>query len=393
MMNLLQLLKDTRAYYCLECGKCTAACPVARKDAHFSPRTLVEKVIEGQGKDALMEDQVWDCLTCRRCSEICPSNVRYSEFTRGLRALARQGGRRGHCTHGEVIQTWARLMRDPTRQQNRLDWIDDGLEVIVVRRGEHAVPSNADTVYFVGCLPYYEVLFHQLGAEGVAIARNTVKVMNALGVRPLLLAEERCCGHDQLWEGDLDTFRELAWLNAAMLRETGAKRVVTACPECARTLAVDYPEHGFRLGMEVIHLAQFLAENLDRLVTLPRSPLTWKRITYHDPCRLGRFMGVYEAPRKVLTVLGVQLVEMPYHRAKAVCCGTSAWTHCGAVSKAIQSDRLREAKATGAQVLVTACPKCQIHFKCAQEDPNLRQELSIEVRDLVTVVAEALEVE
>ena len=138
--------------------------------------------------------------------------------------------------------------------------------------------------------------------------------------------------------------------------------------------------------MEVLHISQLLADlNMENGI-----PKKGGRVTYQDPCRLGRHLGVYDAPRSALTGLGFDLVEMERARHTSLCCGTSCWTSCGQVSKKIQVERLKEAKATGAQLLVTACVKCQIHFKCAQDDPALRQEIGIEIRDLTTLVAERL---
>ena len=394
MNTIHQVIQTNRAYYCLECGKCTAVCPVARHGRAFSPRSLVEEVVTGRGEALLSSSLMWVCLTCRRCTEICPSAVLYSEFIRDLRALARQPGAEAvavPCSHGEAIQSWARLMINPDLKQNRLDWLTDDLQVAVYGRGE-SIPEGVDTIYFVGCLPYYDVLFSKLGVQGVEIARSAVRVLNHLGITPILLADERCCGHDQLWEGEMDTFQRLAELNLALLeevvRETGAKRIVTTCPECARTLAVDYPALVGSHGLEVLHLSQLLAQRAADLQISKAA--NWQTCTYHDPCRLGRFMGVYEEPRTVLKALGVELVEMERHGKAALCCGTSCWTDCGAVSKAIQVDRLQEARATGAEVLVTACPKCQIHFRCAQDDPHLGQELDIAITDLTVLVAQAL---
>jgi len=101
-------------------------------------------------------------------------------------------------------------------------------------------------------------------------------------------------------------------------------------------------------------------------------------------------MDVYEEPRQILSALGLELVEMEHSGKNAWCCGTSCWTNCGAVNKQIQVARLREAQATGAELLVTACAKCQIHFKCALDDARVGKEIGIEIRDLVTLVDEAL---
>jgi heterodisulfide reductase subunit D len=378
---MTDLLRDAigrnRAWACLECGKCSAVCPITRWEsrAYTSPRLLVEKAIEGRTDEVLDDLLFWSCLTCQRCSELCPSDVSFSEFVRDARALARGDGRSGECTHGDVIQTWGRMMADPSLRPNRLGWLSDDLKV----------SDHSDTLYFVGCLPFYDTLFRQQGAEGVEIARAAVKILNHLGIEPQVMADERCCGHDQLWEGDVETFRALASLNLEQLKATGAKRIVTTCPECARTLKLDYPCYFGTHGMEVLHLSELLAE---QGLALPARDTAI--VTYQDPCRLGRHLDVYDAPRKVIADLGLDLVEMERTRKTSLCCGTSCWTSCGQVSKRIQVERLREAKATGAELLVTACVKCQIHFKCAQDDPALREEIGIEVRDLATLVAERL---
>jgi Fe-S oxidoreductase len=221
------------------------------------------------------------------------------------------------------------------------------------------------------------------------VARATVRALNALGIYPQVLADERCCGHDLLWEGDVDGFRRLAELNADLIRQSGVRRVVTSCPECARTLKVDYAAFGIKLDAKVLHLAELMArENWS--VEGGQSPFANRRATYHDPCRLGRHLGVYDAPRQVLERIGLELVEMPRHRENALCCGTNGWTHCGAANKMIQAERLREAQATGADLLVTACLKCQIHFRCAMQDGELGDQLDLELTDLATVVAAAL---
>jgi heterodisulfide reductase subunit D len=421
MEAIKQIIKNTKAYYCLECGKCTAVCPISRRDYAYSPRFTVERAIWDEGEELLTDALLWSCLTCQQCSTRCPSDVHYVEFIRDLRALARGAGEEGLCTHGEAIQTWMRMMTSPELKQNRLEWLDEGLRT----------SADSDTVYFVGCLPYYDVLFNKIGAQGVEIAQSTVRVLNHLGIEPIILEDERCCGHDLLWEGDVANFRKLAELNIAMLRKTGAKRIVTACPECARTLKVDYPATVGDLGMEVVHISQLLADRkleirnwkLDEVSSLESRTRSGVgrlevgtslpelggiegghetsppelggiegglKVTYHDPCRLGRFMGVYDAPRQVIEALGLELVEMEHSGKNALCCGTSCWTNCGAINKQIQVDRLREAQATGAELLVTACPKCQIHFKCALDDAKVGEEIGIEIRDLVALVDEAL---
>ncbi len=113
-------------------------------------------------------------------------------------------------------------------------------------------------------------------------------------------------------------------------------------------------------------------------------------MTFHDPCRLGRHLGIYEQPRKILEQLGYRVIEMRHNRRNATCCGTNGWTHCGAANRAIQAQRLREARTAGADLIATACLKCQIHFRCALMDEQLRNEIDIETVDLAVLAASRL---
>jgi heterodisulfide reductase subunit D len=436
---LEQMLQRTGVLRCLECGKCTAVCPVSHHDHRFSPRRTVGRALMRHEEALLTDDRLWACLTCLHCSQVCPAGVAYADLTLGVRSEAHKLGMAIACTHGEVIHLWMRMMMNPVLQQNRLRWLENGqMRKSPHGRQDRPAPRNpqpaartssprlrtstdSDTLYFVGCAPYFEAQFGHIGVEGDAVARATVQTLNALGIEPQVLADERCCGHDLLWEGDVDGFRKLAELNAALVRASGARRIVTSCPECARALKVDYPAHGIDLDVEVLYLAELLADqHISNLVdqqtdslasttsashatgyavhntlraarTSDGRPQARKiRVTYHDPCRLGRHLGIYDAPREVIGAVGLELVEMPRHRENALCCGTNGWTHCGAANANIQADRLREAQGTGASVLVTACLKCQIHFRCAMQNRELSSSVDIEIKDLATVIAQAL---
>jgi Fe-S oxidoreductase len=188
----------------------------------------------------LADDRLWACLTCLRCSQVCPASVAYTDLTLSVRAEARRLGQAAVCTHGEAIHSWMRAMMDPGLKQNRLGWLEsDGA---LKASGDSQVTHNAapgaryptrisddsDTLFFVGCAPYFAVQFGHIGVDGNGVARATVQILNAIGIEPQVLADERCCGHDLLWEGDIEGFRNLAELNAALIHQSGAKYIVTS---------------------------------------------------------------------------------------------------------------------------------------------------------------------
>lgn len=377
--TLEKTLSVTNAFRCLECGKCTATCPIPRFNGKYSPRRIVGKLITQDPANVALDPAVWSCLTCGLCSERCPSDVQYSALTRELRAKAFQLQNRPSCSHGGALQATMRIMAGSDHPQERLDWVTDDLKVA----------DKGDLGYFVGCLPYFDALFSDFEPDSLAIARSTVRVLNQLGVEPALFKDERCCGHDLLWGGDTDNFRALAERNVKMMRESGVKTVLTTCAECYRTLGVDYPDMFGPLGFEVVYITEFLVEHADAIKSAV-GPMN-RSVSYQDPCRLGRHMGIFDSPRAMIGAIpGLELREMPKNRRGAMCCGTSAWQNCDAVSKQIQAARLTSAHDTGADLLITSCPKCNIHFKCALQGESIPEDKKVEVKDLMVLLAEAM---
>ncbi|OGL44755.1 MAG: hypothetical protein A2161_14630, partial [Candidatus Schekmanbacteria bacterium RBG_13_48_7] len=261
--------------------------------------------------------------------------------------------------------------------QNRTEWISKDLKT----------SKESKVLYFTGCLPYFDVFFSDIGVNTLEIAKSTVKLLNAIGIIPMVHPQERCCGHDLFWSGDMENFERLANQNARLIRESGAELIVTSCAECYRTLKVDYPKYIGTLGVEVKHITQILQELGDDL-TFKNSE---SKVTFQDPCRLGRHMGVYDEPRKLISKIpGVSFVEMVKNREKAVCCGTSAWMSCNQVSRTIQKNRLSDAKSTGAEVLLTACPKCYIHLTCTQLDSSISKDETVKIEDVTVLAASNL---
>jgi len=380
-VNLEDIIQETKTYYCLECGKCTSVCPVARYDPSFSPRQMIENALLGFGDELLLDKELFSCLTCYTCQQKCPSDIDFPVFVQKARSLAQGNEQHGVCAHSGQLQSLARLMTGPDIKQKRLEWLGK----------EYRVSENGDVLLWVGCAPYFAPIFEDIEFNALDITRASLKALNSLGIEPRLLANEKCCGHDALWTGDIETFKKLAEYNAAQIKEAGVKKIVFSCPEGYRTFKLDYPNY-VDLGCEVQHISEFLAEKIEQNGVKFKE--IKKKVTYQDPCRLGRHLGVYEAPRKVLkSIPGIELVEMKHSGLESICCGTSAFTNCDSYSNMLRAERLCEATETGAELLITACPKCQTHFRCAMTDKGKehRSTSKIEIMDLANLVANAIE--
>ena len=375
--RLEEVAKQANAYLCVECGKCTGICPVSRsKGLDYSPRRIVKRALEGLDNEVLYDREIWACLTCKLCGSVCPSTVDYIEFIKNVRSRSFSLGLSGKCSQGGQLNTIARMMTNAKLEQNRLSWTK-GLEV----------SERGDVMYFAGCLPYFDTIFEDTGANTIDIAKSAVMILNEAGVKPVVSGNERCCGHDLLWSGDLENFSRLAEANIKEISRRGISKVVTSCAECYRTLSYDYQKMG--ANFQVLHISQYVAELLSSgKLKLENLGTT---VTYHDSCRLGRHMGVYEPPRDVLKMCA-EVVEMPRNRAGASCCGVGAFMNCGGHSKDIQLERLAEAKSV-ADTMVVCCPKCQIHLRCALNDKvrSGGKKMDMEVLDFSSIVARALE--
>jgi Fe-S oxidoreductase len=323
---------------------------------------------------------VWSCLTCGLCYDRCPSAVEFHEFIREMREVLRDQGNSGHESHDGFFQSLMRTMTSPGLTPRKWNWLPEGVRT----------DAGSKVLFFGGCAPYFDTFFkHHLGVRTRDILVDSLRLLNFFDVFPAVLAEERCCGHDLLWTGDRKNFMELARLNGEAFERAGVEEIVTACPECYRTLSHDYPNLGVEIRAKVTHLYDFLEHEIDK-GAVGFDDLD-RRITFQDPCRLSRLENRADLPRKLISRLRSRGFEEMHDRGvSALCCGNCAWTGCDSYSKSLQVKRLQQAKATGSDLLVTACPKCQIHLRCAMEDPFLGEELSMEMMDLASVLAKTI---
>lgn len=405
-------INASRALSCLECGRCTAVCPVGRYQ-RFSPRRLISQVVS-KGLEALAhEPSLWTCLTCERCSVVCPVQVDYSQFILDARAAAVAAGYQVAketirsaeglkedsppaqpapsdvvpCAHGSVFEQISTIHTRPNLVQRRLGWLTSDLRATILADGERA--EGADLL-FTGCSPYFAAYFGgETGAGLNETLRSVVRLLNDVKITPALLANERCCGYHMRLSGKLDIAETLEKIVLRQIAESGAKRVVVFCPECHIALRDAAARHGKQV--EIIHLSELL-----HFAWRDREPAALgengkpRAVTYQDPCRLGRGAGFYDFPRELLTRAGAELTEMAHAREQSICCGNTAWLNCNAGTKAFQAARLNEATATEAKQLVTACPGCYIHLKCAQEGAAEDSAERIAVTDLWSLLASGL---
>ncbi|MGD9367903.1 MAG: hydrogenase iron-sulfur subunit [Desulfobacteraceae bacterium] len=367
-------------YACQDCGKCTSACPLALSGKPFSPRAVAADIIAGRADDPRVRHAVNACLTCGICYERCPSAVNFPEFIKDIRAYHHRRNLAEAPTHGGFFQSMMRTMAAAEISPGRWQELP---KKIKTRR-------KSDVLFFGGCAPYFDIFFRKfLGVNTSRILEDSLFLLNFFGIVPTVLEDERCCGHDLLWTGDKENFLRLARKNTAAFTASGAAELITACPECHRTLNHDYAVNGVQLTVKVTHIHTFLEREINK-GAVGFKPLK-NTVTFQDACRQSRFDGREDLPRQLIQrMAGKAFKEMPDSGKAAICCGNSAWTGCDAYSKAMQVKRLDSAKAVGSDLMLTACPKCQIHLRCAMEDAVRGEELKMDIMDVTSAIAKTI---
>ena len=265
---------------------------------------------------------------------------------------------------------------NPLREarDKRTDWAE-GLSVKPFTEG-------TEVLYFPCCYLSYDSRTRKL-------ATATANILNKAGVDfGILGAEQNCCGESVRKTGDEELFRQLAKGNIKTFIDSGVKKILVSSPHCYHTFKNEYPE--FMVNFEIIHISQYLLQ----LINEGRLEFTkeyGKKITYHDPCYLGRHNGIYDEPRAVLkNVPGLELIEMVESREDSLCCGGGGGGIWMDIPKSERFSDLRVGQAieTGAEALVTSCPYCIINF----EDSKLSMEDSevIEIRDITEIIQEVI---
>ncbi|KJS28826.1 MAG: methyl-viologen-reducing hydrogenase subunit delta [Desulfatitalea sp. BRH_c12] len=369
-------------FACQDCGKCTSACSLALAGKPFSPRFVAAEIIAGRADSPEMRAAVNACLTCGVCYERCPSAVNFPEFIKDMRVYYRSRDVSTAPAHGGFFQSIMRAMTSEELAPRRWRELPDTIRT----------RKQSPILFFGGCASYFDIFFRKfLGVQTGRILEDSLRLLNFFDVEPAVLENERCCGHDLLWSGDRANFLRLARLNARAIAESGAEELITACPECSYTLKTEYSRHGIDLPLKITHMHAYLEREIGK-GAVAFKPLGG-RATFQDACRQSRFAEQAALPRKLLKYLcgdDPSQARIAAGEAPSMCCGNSAWTGCDAFSKMMQVQRLERARRDGNDVMITACPKCQIHLRCAMEDTLRGAALKMEMIDLTSAIAKSI---
>ena len=388
--EFIQTPTDLKKYWdltlCTKCSLCYSACPASIDKRFPGPSTLATnyRFISDSRDGGLNErlkaisDNVWLCTSCHSCTLCCPKEVDSSTSVVDGRSLMVETAGLIPRTVKDVLTSASRY-HNPMRMSSskRTEWAKD-LEI-----KELSAAGKADVLYFVCCSPAYDL-------RNQEIAKSMASIFREIGVNFAILGnEEWCCGDHILRLGEKGLFEVLAEHNLSLFEKFGVNNIVTLSPHCYNTFKNDKPYTDAKLNVQ--HYTQFVAQALEH-GKLKVSKAIKKRVTYHDPCFLGKRNGIYDAPRRILeSIKGLEFIEMKRIKENSFCCGGGAgriWTEDATPEKRPCVNRAKEALELRVQVIATACPFCLTALEDAVK--VLDAEDKIVVRDIAELVKEAL---
>ncbi|MEJ2588034.1 MAG: (Fe-S)-binding protein [Deltaproteobacteria bacterium] len=359
---------------CFQCGLCDTVCPWNRV-RNFSMRKLVRQATFGFTE--IEEEEMWLCTTCGRCPQHCPRDVQQIESGVALRRVATEYGvfpnsvKPIRAAGGSLTGEGTPLGEE---RKKRGEWAKG--------QSVKTFTEEMDILYFPGCYPSYDPRLKK-----VAVA--TANILNAAGVDfGILGEEENCCGESIRKTGDEELFRRLAKENIKTFIDHGVKNILVSSPHCYHTFKNEYPQ--FMVNFDVVHITQYLYQLMNEGRLEFKTPYE-KKITYHDPCYLGRHNGIFDEPRALLeNVPGLELSEMPDCRIDSLCCGGGGGRVWMETQKGERFGdiRIQQAMDLGAELLVTCCPYCITMFEDSRVTMGVDEQ--IEIKDVTEILQEVI---
>jgi Fe-S oxidoreductase len=359
---------------CFQCGLCDVVCPW-NQVRNLSIRKIIREA--SFGLTEIGSEDIWRCTTCGNCPQKCPRGVDQIELGVALRRLAaKYGVVYASAQSAEVARSSLNNEGNPLNENRseRADWAAD-LSV-------KPFTEETEFLFFTCCYFSYDPRMKK-------VAKATVEILNKAGVDyGILGARESCCGESIRKTGAEDTYKKLARENIKTFVDSGVKKLVVSSPHCFEAFRKEYAE--LMVNFEVIHMTQLLA-GLIRDGRLKITGTLERTGTYHDPCYLGRHNGIFDEPREILAAIpGLTTREMATNRRSSLCCGGGGgrvWMET-VKGERFSDLRLEQARALGADLLITACPYCISMF----EDSRLILELEdkIEIKDIAEIIRDVI---
>jgi len=368
---------------CTNCGRCQEVCPAYASGRDLSPRLVVQdlgadmrgdKKVDVFSSGAIREQELWSCTTCNACVDVCPVFINPLDFIIEFR--------RTLVTDGKLDKMKRTFLENIARSNNpyglpqndRQSWLKE-LNIPTVQEN-----PSAEYLYWIGCQGSYD-------PRARKITKSVLKILKTANVNFAVLGnEEACTGESVRRLGEEAKFQELVMKNLETIRSAGVKKIVVHCAHCFNTFLNEYPEFGAEFT--VVHHSQLINE-LIKEGKLKPGELRCK-VTFHDPCNLGRMNGVFEDPRQVLqSTKGLELIEMKRSRGDSFCCGgggANVWYEVPEKKK-IGVIRVEEATETGAETLAVACPFCITMF---EDGAKALGNEKLAVKDIAEIIAETL---
>ncbi len=323
---------------------------------------------------------LYECSTCGQCQIVCPANIDTVNLWEDIRRLVVSAGY-GPLETQKVLVKSVKAYDNPWQQPRaaRTKWARRAQKDNQIAAPPREIKkTRAKVLLWLGCTAVYDVNVKQ-------IAISTINILESLGIDyGCLGGDEKCCGSVLLRMGDAE-FERIAGDNIKQLNELGIQTLVSSCSGCFKTIKEDYPKVG-KLNFEVLHTVEFLRRLLEDKKLPFVQPLE-RKVTYHDPCHLGRASGVFEDPRVLMKAIpGLDLIEMPRSGEYSRCCGAGGGLKAGYpdIQNKMAQERVREAEGTGASELISACPFCyaglQVGIK-ALDSPLVMKDLSCLVEE------------